>query len=140
MVGRQIARSWAIARSTISMDSLYTRHRASGGYQERQLVMADSRKPSVEEARHHAEEALRSFEKIGEGEWTPQDMHGHRCALDVLVLAVQLSEAQGRELRILRAFYDADYKECARICDEVLDPSGALLGRVRQAGEVQEER
>ncbi len=34
-------------------------------------------------------------------------------------------------LTALAAFYSADYAECARVCDEVLDRSGALLVKVR---------
>ena len=45
----------------------------------------------------------------------------------------ELERTQADLLSALVAFYDADRLECARICDEVLDPSGALLGRVRAA-------
>jgi len=35
-------------------------------------------------------------------------------------------------LRLAVALYDRDSVKAAELCDEVLDPSGALLGRVRQ--------
>jgi hypothetical protein len=46
-------------------------------------------------------------------------------------LAASVSRLETERETILAAFYNADYRECARLCDEVLDRSGALLGRVR---------
>jgi hypothetical protein len=54
-------------------------------------------------------------------------------------LKADLQAARERELQILVAFYDADYRECGRVCDEVLDRSGALLERVRLAAHPAEE-
>lgn len=44
------------------------------------------------------------------------------CALQDLAGALETA---------LSAFYKVDAPACARLCDEVLDTSGALLGRVR---------
>lgn len=37
-----------------------------------------------------------------------------------------------QELQILAVLYTVDPVVCGKLCDTVLDPSGALLGRVRE--------
>jgi hypothetical protein len=51
----------------------------------------------------------------------------------------ELQAAQEREIKALVAFYHYDRRACAFYCDEVADPSGALLGRVRDAAQPTEE-
>lgn len=46
---------------------------------------------SYEAASERAQEALRSYEKVGEGDWTPQDARGEQCARDVITLADALA-------------------------------------------------
>lgn len=51
---------------------------------------------------------------------------------------VAVARAEAAELQlfgVLCAFYDADPVACSGICDDRIDPSGALLGRVREATE-----
>lgn len=58
-----------------------------------------------------AREALRWYDKIGEGDWTPQDVYGQRCAEDVLSLVAALAaltqQLQDRE-KALRWYAEND--------------------------------
>lgn len=45
----------------------------------------------------------------------------------------EIAELEKMQMEILVAYYRANSADCARYCDEILDPSGNLLGRVRDA-------